>query len=169
MSSFRIQPESIKNVPKEILHNKLSIQPCFKSQREKLSTQVRTKGKEEQITFRRLNTALSSREQLSGFWEAAPPRQAGTQTAPSLTGRFSFCCSAAFFFHSRSLSSLTRLSMTATSELRLFKHSLCCCSLAFCSWFSLFLNWTKQEGNTKITMEKKEKHLQEAITWLTIT
>lgn len=36
--------------------------------------------------------------------------------------------------------------MTATSELRLFKHSLCCCSLAFCSWFSLFLNWINSPG-----------------------
>lgn len=39
--------------------------------------------------------------------------------------------------------------MTATSELRLFKHSLCCCSLAFCSWFSLFLSWINSRGGGK--------------------
>lgn len=59
-----------------------------------------------------------------------------------LTGKFSFCCSAAFFFHSRSRSSLIRLSMEATSRLRLFKFSLCCCNLEFWSWLSLFLSWT---------------------------
>lgn len=37
--------------------------------------------------------------------------------------------------------------MTATSKLRLFKHSLCCCSLAFCSWFSLFLNWINSQSS----------------------
>lgn len=68
---------------------------------------------------------------------------------PPLTGTFSFCCRAAFFFHRRSRSSLTRLSMTATSELRLFKHSLCCCSLAFCSWFSLFLSWINSQGGER--------------------
>lgn len=58
----------------------------------------------------------------------------------TLTGKFSFCCSAAFFFHSRSRSSFIRLSMATTSRLRLFRFSLCCCNLEFWSWLSLFLN-----------------------------
>jgi len=88
------------------------------------------------------------------IWTALPASKFLLQTEinffvikyPALTGTFSFCCKAAFFFHRRSRSSLTRLSMTATSELRLFKHSLCCCSLAFCSWFSLFLNWINSQS-----------------------
>lgn len=77
----------------------------------------------------------------------------------ALTGTFSFCCNAAFFFHSRSLSSLTRLSITATSELRLFKQSLCCCNLAFCSWFSLFLNLaqSKEENQGQITCKADDR------------
>lgn len=66
-----------------------------------------------------------------------------------LTGRFSFCCSAAFFFHSRSRSSLIRLSMEATSRLRLFRFSRCCCNLEFWSWLSLFLSWTKSKEPTQ--------------------
>lgn len=79
---------------------------------------------------------------------------------PILTGTFSFCCRAAFFFHRRSRSSLTRLSMTATSELRLFKHSLCCCSLAFCSWFSLFLNWINSQSRSGGRRGKQQKSKQ---------
>ena len=71
-----------------------------------------------------------------------------------LTGRFSLCCSAAFFFHRRSLSSLTLLSMAATSRFRLFRLSLCCCSLEFWSWFSLLRSCTE---NTEHTGDGKQE------------
>lgn len=50
-----------------------------------------------------------------------------------LTGKFSFCWRAAFFFQSLSLSSATLLSMVAISMFLLFRFSLCCWSLALCS------------------------------------
>jgi len=67
-----------------------------------------------------------------------------------LTGRFSFCCSAAFFFQSRSRSSMIRLSIAATSRLRLFRPSLCCCNLEFWSWLSLFLSWTPGQRQDRV-------------------
>lgn len=54
-----------------------------------------------------------------------------------LTGMFSFWRASTFFLYSRSRSSLIRLSIIATSILRLFRSSFCCWSLEFCSWLSL--------------------------------
>lgn len=53
------------------------------------------------------------------------------------TGASPFWGASAFFLRRRSRSSLMRLSMSATSRLRLFSRSLCCCSRLLCSWLSL--------------------------------
>lgn len=65
-----------------------------------------------------------------------------------LTGMFSFWRASTFFLYRRSRSSLIRLSIMATSILRLFRSSFCCWSLEFCSWLSL-LRIFKNKKNEK--------------------
>lgn len=72
-----------------------------------------------------------------------------------LTGMFSFWRASTFFLYSRSRSSLIRLSIIATSILRLFKSSFCCWSLEFCSWLSLLRILKKEKKNRKEETKKE--------------
>lgn len=81
----------------------------------------------------------------------------------SLTGRFSFCCRAAFFFQSRCRSSASRRSIAATSRFLLFRLSLCCCSLPLWSWFSLFLNWKSGRKRSEKQVRREEANTAKSI------
>lgn len=77
----------------------------------------------------RMRGSISVRHKLN----LCPKRRRDVKVIEVLTGKFSFCWRAAFFFQSLSLSSATLLSMVAISPFFLFRFSLCCWSLALCS------------------------------------
>jgi len=96
----------------------------------------------------RMRGSISLRHKLN----LCPKRRRDVKVMEVLTGKFSFCWRAAFFFQSLSLSSATLLSMVAISPFFLFRFSLCCWSLALCSWFNLFLSCWKE----KIPEQKRD-------------